>query len=542
MIARRRLAAACLLASLLRSVSAAAELLPADRPIHQVIDHYVDERLKAEGVVPAPQANGPNLLRRLMLDLAGRIATPAEAQPLAAVPVAEWRAKLVDRLLASDDFARHQRSAFEAMFFPDGRAEGAFGEYLLQAFRENRPWDRMFREIIADKDIDKQPLPQLAFLKNRASDVDRMTADVSSLFLGVNISCAQCHDHPLVSDWKQDHFYGLRSFLSATYFSKAKTLAEREEVETKFKTSKGVTKEARLMFLTGAELPDPLAALSADERAKLKKNQQEAEKSSAVPPPPKFSRRAMLVELALGPQGGDYFARSIVNRVWHRLLGHGLVNPVDQMHSANEPTHSQLLDWLARDLKEHNFDLRRLVRGIVLSDAYSRSSRWLSGQRPPADLFAVAQVKPLSPRELGMSFVVASAAPGAIKADLGTPEWNKRLEQLDSQARGLASMFELPGDNFQVGVTEALLLSNSERIAGDLLRDSPDRLVGKLKAIPDRKEAIATAIWNVYGRPAEPEELQALEQFLAARRERLTEGYQQMLWALLTSSEFRFNY
>jgi hypothetical protein len=103
-------------------------------------------------------------------------------------------------------------------------------------------------------------------------------------------------------------------------------------------------------------------------------------------------------------------------------------------------------------------------------------------------------------------------------------------------------MFEQPGDNFQVSVTEALLLSNSERIAGDLLRDSGDRLVGKLKTIPDRKEAIAAAIWNVYGRPAEPEELPALEQYLTARAQRLTEGYQQMVWALLTSSEFRFNY
>src|SRR5262249_16828678 len=114
-----------------------------------------------------------------------------------------------------------------------------------------------------------------------------------------------------------------------------------------------------------------------------------------APPPPKFSRRAKLLEVALKEGENRFIARAIVNRLWYRLLGQGLVMPVDQMHTENPPSHPELLEWLARDQIEHGYDLTRLVRGIVLSQAYSRSSQWEKGPRPEAKLFAVANVRPL---------------------------------------------------------------------------------------------------------------------------------------------------
>src|SRR5438552_814370 len=129
------------------------------------------------------------------------------------------------------------------------------------------------------------------------------------------------------------------------------------------------------MFLTGktADLPgteDP----GSEEKKKEKALIDKLKKEKKTPPAPKSSARARLVELALEPGQRDFFTRSIVNRTWYRLFGHGLVMPLDQMHSENPPSHPELLQWLARDMADHGFDLRRLLRGIVLSNAYARSS------------------------------------------------------------------------------------------------------------------------------------------------------------------------
>lgn len=529
----------------------AEDLLSPDRPMQEVIDHYVDLRLKRENVTPAQQADDANFLRRVMLDLAGRIPTAAEAKQFAvaasASPAPERRAKLVDRLLAAPDFPRHLRNEFDAMLSIDGKSDGAFRTYLLKAFQENRPWDRTFRELLTGQEKEKDSPPELAFLKTRANDLDRLTADVSSLFFGVNISCAQCHDHPLVPDWKQDHFFGIKSFLAATYVTKAKHLGERDEAEVKFKTTKGQNKEARLMYLTGMVIDDSAAKLSDKDKAELKKRIEEAERKKQPPPPPRFSRRAKLVEVALNDEQSRFFARSIVNRIWKRLLGHGLVNPVDQMHSENPPTHAELLEWLARDMVSHNYDLKRLIRGIVLSQAYARNSRWTSGDPPSSDLFAVAPVRPLTPRQLGMSLIFATAAPDAIgPAGLGNGDkpdaWDKRLEQLENQAAGLAGSLELPTDSFQISVTEALLFSNSQRVWNEYLGESSDKLIGRLKTIKDRREAIETAVWNVLCRAPEAEEVKTLSDYLTRRQRRLGEAYKQMVWALLTNGEFRFNH
>src|SRR5262249_28269551 len=129
------------------------------------------------------------------------------------------------------------------------------------------------------------------------------------------------------------------------------------------------------------------------------------------PAPPKFSLRAKLVELALAPEQREFFARAIVNRTWHRLFGRGLVMPLDQMHSANPASHPELLQWLARDVVEHGYDLRRLIRGLVLSQAYARSSRWEGEEIPQDKFFAVAQIRALTPMQMAMGLRLAGSDP-----------------------------------------------------------------------------------------------------------------------------------
>src|SRR5262249_35070177 len=132
-------------------------------------------------------------------------------------------------------------------------------------------------------------------------------------------------------------------------------------------------------------------------------------KNKTPPPAPKFSARQSLVELSLATEQRGFFARNIVNRMWFRLFCCGLVMPLDQMHSENPPSHPELLDWLAVDTAEHGYDLRRLIRGLVLSQTYARSSRWTSQSLPPANQFAVARARPLTPMQMALSLRVATS-------------------------------------------------------------------------------------------------------------------------------------
>jgi hypothetical protein len=218
------------------------------------------------------------------------------------------------------------------------------------------------------------------------------------------------------------------------------------------------------------------------------------------------------------------------------------VHPADQMHSANPPSHPELLDWLAARVKRDGYRLTPLVRGIALSNAYARSSRWDSADKRPLDsLFAVAQVRPLKPWQYGTSLLVASQNPDELRPE-DAAAFEKKMDSLASAGRGLGNQFELPTSDFQIGVDEALLFSNSEKIASELLRDGNDRLIGRLAEAKDHREAAGLAVWSVYGRPATEEELKGLTEYLEERDDRPADARRQMVWALLTSSECRFNY
>src|SRR5205085_11184412 len=144
----------------------------------------------------------------------------------------------------------------------------------------------------------------------------------------------------------------------------------------------GAERTARMMFLTGTKVEDTTKEPSPADQKKEKAELDRAKAAKKAPPRPAFSAREKLVEVALREGNSDFFARSIVNRMWHRFFGLGLVNPLDQMHSENPPSHPELLAWLARDTAAHGYDLRRLVRGITMSRAYSRGSRYHT-EAPP---------------------------------------------------------------------------------------------------------------------------------------------------------------
>jgi hypothetical protein len=538
---RLRLLAAAALCTLAANEVCAAELPPASTPIPVVIDKYIDAAIADAGVTPAGQADDATLVRRLTLDLVGRIPTTAEVDEYVKSKDSEKRAKLVDRLIASPGFARHQAALFEAMFNPEGngRNSAALREYLVESMKQNKSWDRIFREVVTPDQTDAKLKGAAEFIRGRVSDADKLTNDVSVAFFGVNVSCAQCHNHPLVASWTQDHFYGMKMFVART-FDNGGFLGERGYGTIKYKPTKGPERTAKMMFLTGGPIEDGTKEPSAADQKKEKEALDKAKAAKVPPPAPKFSARAKLVEVALKDENSPFFAKNIVNRMWHRYFGSGLVNPLDQMHAENPPSHPELLDWLARDVATHGYDLKRLTRGLVMSKAYSRGSKYESNSPPDSRLFAVAKLKPMTPNQLATSLKIAAADPASFEKKK-PEEFEKQIEQMESSARGFANLIAQPNDNFQIGVGEALLFSNGDRVMKEFLTDGGGTALGRVKAL-EPKEAIEFLVKTAYGRPATADEVKALMAYVEKRKGREAEAYRQVLWALVAGPEFRFSY
>jgi hypothetical protein len=210
------------------------------------------------------------------------------------------------------------------------------------------------------------------------------------------------------------------------------------------------------------------------------------------------------------------------------------------MHSENPPSHPELLTWLARDLVDHGYDLRRLTRGLVLSRAYAREGRSES-EHPDPRLFAVAAPRALSPSQLAASMWVAATDPAALPDESRLGEVDARVEPLADRGRSLALSIVRPGEDYQIGAAEALLMSNSEKLK-DLLGDGGDRLVARLVKAADHRERVELAVRNVLSRAPDEEEFAILAEFLECREDRPAEGCRQMVWALLAGAEFRFNH
>ena len=509
-----------------------------DASVETVVDHYVDVRLREALVEPAFQAIDSDLIRRLSLDLIGRPPSPFETQEFLASVSEFKRAELVDRLMGSEGFVRHQVDELESLLmYPD---RGNLRDYLKNAVTENRPWDQIFKDLMLAEQGDDPNAGAGSFVRARLNDVDKMTNEVSVRFFGVNISCAQCHDHPLVNDWKQDQYYGMKSFFART-FESGGFVAERQYGTVDYVTTKGEQRRARLVFLTGEVLDEPEQLEPSDQEKQAEKKQlEELRKEKKAPPQPIYSRRNRIIESGLSPVGRTWLARSIVNRVWYRLLGYGLVMPVDQMHSENPASHPELLERLAEDLIAHDFDLRRLIRGLVMSRTYSRDSSWEGhATKPEANLFAIGRVRMLTPLQLGASLRVATLDPESIGSQVALVDRNKRLEDSAQSGRGLSSRFEMPREDLQLSVSEALYLNNNRELMSELLGRG---LVDRLVHIEDDGTAMELAFQSVLQRPPDSVEREAMLSYLQNRSERRLQACQQMVWSLLASTEFRFNH
>jgi hypothetical protein len=490
----------------------------ADAPkIAARIDEFLARHWQAGGIKPAVLADDATFLRRLTLDLAGRVPTREEAVAFAQDRRADKRARAIRRLMDGPEYALALGRALDETIQGKYAGDPDFVEYLRSAVAARRPWDAMFRDMMLGPWDTKERKRADRFLSRRQNSLEELTADSTSVFFGVNVSCARCHDHPLVADWTQDHYYGMASFFARTAEAgkgKAKgDVGEKPVADIQFVTTKGERRTAKVMFLSGKTL---------DAAAKQ-------------------GRREQLVNVALEEK--TFFGRAIVNRLWAHFLGRGVVHPLDQMHSANPPSVSGVLEWLGDDLTAHGYDLDRIVAGIVSSRVYQLSSAKPAEGDPPGDKeFARALLRPLSPQEYALSLLLATgdtAFDEAKTADART----KKYRELEGQAAGLAKPGSLDGrvEKYQASTGEALFLSNRAEVQ-KLMAPSGKNLVARLAAVAENGAMVDTAVWTVLGRAPEADERAFLAEWVAGRKGDRAKACGELVWALVTSAEFRFNH
>ncbi len=446
-----------------------------------------------------------------MLDVTGRVPTVAELAAFNADRSQQKYKTAVGKLLAGPEFAWNFGAVLDNMIQGQFAGNPEFVGYLRSSLKTNKSWDKMFREMMLGPWDKPERKPAIGFLDKRARDLDLLTADVSRSFFGVDVSCARCHNHPLVKDWKREHYYGMAAFFVRTTGGKG-SISEKSDGEAKFSGKDGKERIVPMMFLSGKMV---------DESGKP------AVKGAKV------GRREQLVRIALDDR--KFLSRAFVNRTWEYFFGRGLVDPVDQIHSGNPASVSELLDWLADDFAHSGYDVTRLIEGILLSKAYALDSRWAGPETIPSpEHFAVMPLRPLSPRQLAASLLVAV---GDGKFEPTTAS----LQALEKQSADLMATLDPRTRDFQSSSREALYLSNSEAIR-KLVVAGGTNLAQRLAAITDDREMAKTAYLATLGRaPSEPEAGRVMG-FLSSNKLDRRAACKDLVWALVTSAEFRFNH
>lgn len=510
-----------------------------------VIDHFVELGWKERRVRPARPADDAAFLRRATLDLLGRLPTGEEETRFLSRRGRDRRADLVDALLAHPDHARHLREVFDYVlmgraakrFEEQRRAHGWF-DFLEAGFRANRPWDAMVRDLILARPAVPAERGAVQFLYERQNNPQAMAEALAPVVFGVQIQCAQCHDHMVAREIKQAHYWGLVAAFNRTRNVDAESgpgLAESAIGGfVSFANLRKESQPARLVFFNGRAVDEPWPAAGekeSDAPEKYRVPPPAGKEKARVPAEPRFSRRAALAEAVT--RDNPLLARATVNRVWAMLLGRGLVHPVDLMDSKHPPSHPDLLDWLARDFERSGHDLRRLVRHLVLTRAYQLDSRPAAGAAPPDEAFARALEKPLSAEQLCRSLLLASG--NAVDAD-------GRVAGLAGDELRKAFVRQFP-DLFapepQATLQQAMFLSNSPLLDA-LLAPRDGNLAARLDSLPDDPRRVQAAFRAVFGRAPDRGERQAAVAYLAAHPGGA--GRKQLLWALLTSAEFQVNH
>lgn len=363
-------------------VSGIADSAWAQTPLHVQINQIVE---KSTIGPRGTKADDLAFLRRIHLDLTGRIPSIDQARAFLADPASDKRKREIDRLLASPDYTRHMAVVLDVMLMERRGNSHVKSEelrgWLRKALEEDRPYREIAAAFIAADGTPEKQRPPSAFFLERGGEPNLMTREIGRMFFGIDVQCAQCHDHPNIDDYLQTDYYGLYAFVSRTSVfrpdaKKPALLAESSSGAASFK-SVFTDRQA----ITGPRAP---GAVEITEAVFSPGDEYKVRPAKTVRGIPKFSRREKLAEL-IAAGGNRYFDRNIANRLWAIMLGRGLVHPVDQHHSDNPPAIPELLDLLSSEFARSDYNIRFLLREIALTDIYQRSFQLPENLAPSAE-------------------------------------------------------------------------------------------------------------------------------------------------------------
>jgi mono/diheme cytochrome c family protein len=494
------------------------------------IDQLIAKEWERRGVSPAPSCDDRTFIRRIFLDLAGRIPTSAEVEAFLYDATPHKREVVIDQLLASDEYARTFREIWDALLMgrnvgrrEQRRRENGWFDFLENAFKQNRPWDQVVHAMILARPDKPEDKGALWFLFERRNEHQQMAEAIAPVIYGTRVDCAQCHDHPLAREIKQAHYWGLVAAFNRSKNVERRPPAVAESAIGGFVNFTNLKKESQPAVMT------MLTGRTIDEARPAADTKEEDSPDGYVDPAaavktPKFSRRAALADAAT--RDNPLLARAFVNHTWAILLGRGIVHPVDEINSKHPASHPELLEWLADDFGRHGYDVKRLVRAIVSSRVYQLAGS--NGSTSPApELFAVAAEKPLTAEALARSTLIASGA-----ATMDDSALRQRFVEIFPDV-----LPRVPRATIQ----QAMLLSNSERLA-ELFRPAEGNNAARLGVMPRVEDRVREAFRVVLARQPDGEEFAESVNYLNARSENPAVAAGQLLWVLASGAEFLTNH
>jgi hypothetical protein len=497
------------------------------------IDQILERRQVEQKVRPAPLADDAEFLRRLTLDLAGRIPSVEEARTFLSDKRPDKRARQIERLLNSPLYVSHFTNVWRALLLPEANnnfqvrlQQPSFEAWLRQRLARNAGYDQLARDLITAP-VGKQNGPLTAIGGGEASAIafytakefkpENLAARTARVFLGVSVECAQCHDHPFAS-WKREQLWSLAAFYAGIRSQRqddillpAPDAADKREL-----TIPGTKKVVSARFLDGAA-------------PAWKKGDQ---------------TRELLARWATSPSN-PYFARAAANRMWAYLLGTGLVEPVDEMAGGeNEASHPEVLDLLARELAGHHFDLKLLIQAITSTRAYQRTSAGPRNETISPTLFARMPLRGLSAEQLFDSVAMATAFrdSGADDNLISGLLGGKRSARSEFLTRFAST--DRPVDS-QRSILQALSLMNGRVIAAATTLERSETLAAVVEApFATTDERIESLYLAALGRPPSSRELARAAAFVqeAGGDKAYRNALADVFWALLNSPEFALNH
>ena len=513
------------------------------------IDRHVDAGWKANKITPAEPASDAEFLRRVYLDLLGVIPSYAEADAFLNDASSNKREQLIKRLLAHPRFGIHQSDVWDMVYFgrnPLGygtRERDGFKDWLRDQFANDVPYDVWAGKILRAEGNTVEHGAPMFFVQYKNAPEDAIEA-ITQRFLGIQLQCARCHDHPFDA-WSQLDFYGMAAFVARLQVVdvgkkgklKAFAIGEKNLGDVMFtgpaaQQAPGKKGEpVKPKFLDGDRLPD----------AELPQDFKEPRNfpSGKMPPKPEASRKDALAGWIASPEN-PYFARAAANRIWAQFLGKGIVHPVDNLSPQNAPSHPALLDDLGQALIAHKFQLKSFIAEILNSRTYQLSA---SGPVPEAlpMWYERARYRPLSAEELLESWLVASGYDAVQKADKKKPV--ERLSVRGITWEYLRRSFGEPNDgmgDFQGGLHEHLYLNNGQ--VRQLISDRPGSLRDDLaKSKEPWEQRVRRLFLQVLSRHPTEAETKKLVAFLSAEDDPKGRMHD-AIWTLMTCTEFRFNH